>query len=120
MNSRASSPPSLEAEISAERQRIDRTIEAIQHKLTPGQLIDEGLRAMHSDAADGPSGILKTIQANPLPSALAAVGLVWLALAHAEAQRRRLVERTGAGQSPALASTSDDATPLVGDTEAKA
>ena len=71
----------LERDVAESRERIDRTIEAIQDKLTPGQLIDEGLRMVNSDASGIIGQLGQTIRANPLPVALVGVGLVWLLLA---------------------------------------
>jgi hypothetical protein len=71
----------LEREVTESRERIDRTIEAIQDKLTPGQLIDEGLRMVRSDATGFVGQLGQAIRANPIPAALVGVGLIWLLLA---------------------------------------
>jgi hypothetical protein len=71
----------LERDVAESRERIDRTIEAIQDKLTPGQLIDEGIRMVTTDATGFVGQLGQTIRANPIPAALVGVGLVWLLLA---------------------------------------
>ncbi len=80
MTAEAAQPAELEREVAEQRDRIDKTIEAIQGKLTPGQLIDEGLEVVRN--ANGALGALgHTIRANPIPTALVGVGLLWLLLA---------------------------------------
>ena len=71
----------LERDVAESRERIDRTIEAIQDKLTPGQLIDEGIRMVTTDATGFVGQLGQTIRANPIPAALVGVGVIWLLLA---------------------------------------
>lgn len=93
----------LEREVAADRERIDRTIDAIHQKLTPGQLIDEGLNYLKRDTSGVFGSLGETIKANPIPTALVGVGLLWLLLA--SSQQLRPAE-TGPSVSP---STGDPA-----------
>jgi hypothetical protein len=80
-------PSELERDVAENRDRIDQTLDAIQGKLTPGQLIDEGLTVLKHDANGLLGSIGQIVRANPLPAALVGVGLVWLLLASASADR---------------------------------
>jgi hypothetical protein len=71
----------LEREVAAERTRVEETIDAIQRRLTPGQLVDEVLHHTQRTGSDFASNLGKTISANPIPAALLGIGLVWLLLA---------------------------------------
>lgn len=90
---RSDDPEVIERELAATRARVDRTIDQIQERLSPGQLLDEGLRYFR----DGPSDYLSTfgsnlghsVRDNPLPVAMIGLGVAWLALGQgAPAQQR--------------------------------
>lgn len=73
----------LEREVAEERTRVEETIDAIQRRLTPGQLIDE-IAAYAQETGSGFAADLgKTIRENPIPTALVGVGLLWFLLAQA-------------------------------------
>jgi hypothetical protein len=71
----------LEREVTEDRERIDNTLREIQSRLTPGQLVDEMLRHGRGAGQDLVSNLGRTLSANPLPTALVGVGLLWLILA---------------------------------------
>jgi hypothetical protein len=71
----------LEHDVSAERARVDATINEIQNRLTPGQLIDEVLRHGRAPGKDFVASLGRTLADNPIPTALVGVGLMWLLLA---------------------------------------
>jgi len=71
----------LEREVAEERVRVDATLEEIQRRLTPGQLMDEVLRHGRGTGTDFVSNLGRTLSANPIPTALLGVGLLWLLLA---------------------------------------
>lgn len=62
------------------RARVDETVKEIQHKLTPGQLIDEVMRQGGDPARTAISGLGKTIAAHPVPVLLIGAALLWLAI----------------------------------------
>jgi hypothetical protein len=78
----------LEREVTEDRERIDHTLLEIQSRLTPGQLIDEVLRHGQGTGRDLVSGLGRTLSANPVPTALVGVGLLWLLLAKPSASAR--------------------------------
>ena len=71
----------LERDVAEERARVDATLDEIQRRLTPGQLVDEVLRHGRGTGADVMAGLGRTLAANPVPTALVGVGLLWLLLA---------------------------------------
>ena len=72
----------LEQEVVEERARVDETLDAIQRKLTPGQLVDEVLHHTRDAGGDFVSNLSRTLGSNPIPAAMIAVGLVWLMAAY--------------------------------------
>jgi hypothetical protein len=81
---RSEDPEVIERELRETRARVDRTLDQIQDRLSPGQLLDEGLRYFRN----GPSDYLATfgtnlghsVRDNPLPVAMIGLGMAWLAL----------------------------------------
>lgn len=72
-------PEQIESEIEQTRAEVSSTIDAIQRKLTPGQLMDQALDYFrHSGPADFSANLGRTIRDNPVPVALVGVGLAWL------------------------------------------
>src|SRR5687767_15933555 len=72
-------PDEILAEIDRTRGEMDRTLSAIEHRLTPGQLVDQGLDYLrHSGAAEFVQNLGGTAKQNPLPIALTAIGIGWL------------------------------------------
>lgn len=70
----------LEQEVKDERARVDATLDEIQRRLTPGQLVDEVLHHGRGAGTDFVANLGRTLAANPVPTALVGVGLLWLLL----------------------------------------
>ncbi|MBB3660757.1 uncharacterized protein YjbJ (UPF0337 family) [Rhizobium sp. BK650] len=69
----------LQREIDRDRERIGARIDAIQERMSPGQLVDEVIAyAKGSGGADYLTNLGKAVKANPLPVALMGVSLAWL------------------------------------------
>ncbi|WP_426233616.1 DUF3618 domain-containing protein [Pararhizobium sp. DWP3-4] len=69
----------LQREIDQDRQRIGNRIDAIQERMSPGQMIDEVLAyAKGSGGGEYASNLGKALKNNPLPVALMGVSLAWL------------------------------------------
>jgi hypothetical protein len=69
----------LQREIDQDRQRIGHRIDAIQERMSPGQLIDEVLAyAKGSGGGEYVSNLGQALKNNPLPVALMGVSLAWL------------------------------------------
>ena len=72
------SPEEIEAEIARERARMGDTLEAIQHRLSPGQLLDQALEYSRRGPGEYLSHLGVSVKENPMPVALVAIGLGWL------------------------------------------
>lgn len=72
-------PEEIESEIQQTRLRVDDTIDAIQDKLSPSQLMEQAIDYFrHSGSADFASNLGEAIKRNPVPVTLVGVGLAWL------------------------------------------
>jgi ElaB/YqjD/DUF883 family membrane-anchored ribosome-binding protein len=83
-------PDEILAEIDRTRSEMDRTLTAIEHRLTPGQLVDQGIDYLrHSGANEFVQNLGGTAKQNPMPVALVGIGLAWLmALGRQPAQQQ--------------------------------
>ncbi|MBB3318331.1 MULTISPECIES: DUF3618 domain-containing protein [unclassified Rhizobium] len=69
----------LQREIEVDRKRIENRIDAIQEKMSPGELIDEVLNyAKQSGGAEYVSNLGRALKMNPMPVALMGISLAWL------------------------------------------
>lgn len=68
----------IQREIEMQRHRVEDTIDAIQERLSPGQLVDELLTYTKSGGGEFAANLGKVAMRNPLPVALLGVSLVWL------------------------------------------
>jgi hypothetical protein len=68
----------LQRELEQQRSRVENTIDEIQQKLSPGQLVDELLAYTKGGGGEFVSSLQRNIVANPLPVALLGVSLAWL------------------------------------------
>jgi hypothetical protein len=72
-------PQAIRAEIDRTRGEMDHTLSAIEQRLTPGQLVDQGLDYLrHSGVKQFTDNLGGSVKENPLPVALVGVGLAWL------------------------------------------
>lgn len=68
----------LQREIEMQRGKVENTIDEIQAKLSPGQLVDELLAYTKGGGGEFVSTLQRQVTANPLPVALLGVSLAWL------------------------------------------
>lgn len=87
-------PQTLEREIDQKRSDISHLVEALENKLSPGQLIDQALAYAKGNGGEFFSNLGTTLKANPVPTVLTSVGLVWLMLGQ---NRRPVTQRHGPG-----------------------
>lgn len=74
-------PEEIQAEIERTRSDLNETLHAIERRLTPGQLVDQGLHYLReSGANEYLTNLRTTATRDPLPLALVGVGLAWLAM----------------------------------------
>ncbi|PPS62209.1 DUF3618 domain-containing protein [Pseudomonas sp. BRM28] len=74
------SPETLEQEIDAKRASISHLVDSLEHRLTPGQLIDQGMAYFKGNGGEFFQNLGITLKNNPVPTVLTGVGLAWLAL----------------------------------------
>jgi ElaB/YqjD/DUF883 family membrane-anchored ribosome-binding protein len=68
----------LQREIEMQRSRVEDTIDQIQDKLSPGQLVDELLAYTKGGGGEFVASLQRNVTANPLPVALLGVSIAWL------------------------------------------
>jgi ElaB/YqjD/DUF883 family membrane-anchored ribosome-binding protein len=114
-------PERIESEIEQTRAEVSSTIDAIQRKLTPGQLMDQAVDYLRTSApADFGNNLSRSIRENPLPVALIGVGVAWLMMSGQQGGTRRFA-RNGqyGGAMPAAPASGEGgvhrATAAVGD-----
>jgi gas vesicle protein len=78
----ASGPTSrqIQADIDRTRSNMDQTFDAIESKLTPGQLLQEAWGIFKGGSGAGANKALKIAKQHPLPSAVIGLGIGWLLL----------------------------------------
>jgi hypothetical protein len=73
----------LQQDIAQTRTHLDQTLNAIEQRLAPRQLLDEGLDYLrHSGAREYVANLGQAAKNDPLPLALVGVGLAWLMMSN--------------------------------------
>lgn len=95
-------PEEIERDIERTREEVSSTIDAIQRKLTPGQMMDQALSyARTSLPADFSSNLGTAVRENPVPVTLIGVGIAWL-MAAGQGGRQGAGYQRGYSQSAPL------------------
>lgn len=90
-------PEEIQHDIDRTRAEVSSTIDAIQSKLTPGQLMDQAVSyARTSLPADFGANLGNTIRDNPVPVALMGIGIAWLMMAGQRSDGRARSRRQAA------------------------
>lgn len=76
---RERSPEEIQDEIERTRQEMGDTIEALQHKLAPDQMMQQIWDYVRSGGGEYMSSLGNTARNNPVPLALIGLGLAWMA-----------------------------------------
>jgi hypothetical protein len=71
-------PSDLEREASEIRADMDRTLDALERKFDPGQLLDRSLTYLRDHGGQFTRSIGEAVKENPVPVLLTAAGLAWL------------------------------------------
>ncbi len=72
-------PQEIQAEIERTRRQMDGTLSAIENRLTPGQLYDQGIQYLRNNGGtEFLSNLGEQAKTNPMPVALVGIGLAWL------------------------------------------
>jgi ElaB/YqjD/DUF883 family membrane-anchored ribosome-binding protein len=72
-------PNAILKEIERTREEMDSTLTAIEHRLTPGQLVDQGIDYLRkSGANEFVQNLAGQVKHHPLPVTLVGIGIAWL------------------------------------------
>ncbi len=78
----------LQREAEAIRADMNRTLSALERKLSPQQLLDRSLEFVQANGGDVLQKIGATVSKNPLPLLLTSAGLIWLVSARRRSSTR--------------------------------
>ena len=77
-------PEVIERDLEQTRARLDATIDALQQKLSPGEMIDQAVDYLKtSGGGEFGQNLMATVKQHPIPAALAGIGIAWLLAATA-------------------------------------
>ena len=79
-------PEQLQRRADQIRADMDQTLDALERKLAPSQLLDKSLAYLRDHAGDVARGVGETVRRNPVPVLIAIAGIGWLV---ASSVRRR-------------------------------
>ena len=80
-------PEQLERTADRIRADLDRTLDALERRLAPGQLLDRSLSYLRDHGGDMASAVGDSVRRNPVPILLTAAGLGWLIVSAVRGQR---------------------------------
>jgi len=83
------SPSDLEREGEQIRADLDRTLDEIEQKLSPGELLDRSVDFLRDNGSEFIREAGETVRNNPIPVLLTAAGLIWLTTSIATRHRSR-------------------------------
>ena len=91
-------PEQLEREADQIRADMDRTLDALERKLAPSQLLDKALSYLRDHGGDAARSLGETVRRNPVPVAVAVAGIGWLIAS--SLRPRTPVDETYGDESP--------------------
>jgi len=77
----------VEREVEQSRSELDRNMEALKSKMTPGQLFDEAARTMGGTGQQIAGKFMEQAKENPMPLAVMGLGLAWLMTSSRKSER---------------------------------
>ncbi|WP_312244167.1 DUF3618 domain-containing protein [Stutzerimonas nitrititolerans] len=101
-------PAVLEREIDQQRAEISDIVHALENKLSPGELIDTALGYVKGGSGEFFSNLSNTVKANPVPTVLTSIGLIWLmAGQNRQPQPHHVASSSGTSVKDKLAESKD-------------
>ena len=88
-NDLSKEPSVMEQEINSTRERIGRTVEELEQRLSPGQLVDQALGYARDHGGDFAAGVASSVRRNPLPMIVTGIGILWLIKSQGRTARGR-------------------------------
>lgn len=102
-------PATLEREIDQQRDSINDIVNALESRLSPGELLDKAMNYAKGNGGEFINNLGSTIKANPVPTLLTSVGLMWMMMGQNRSQ-----PYTNAGMSSTgMSSTGTSSTGIV-------
>lgn len=80
----------IEADVQESRHRLNDTLNQLGSKLSPGQMLDEGLGLLQGQAGQFAGKLGRQIRDNPLPVLLIGAGIAWLVVSSRQNSPQRL------------------------------
>lgn len=72
----------IRADIRRTRDHLDRTIDELQQRLDPKELMHSVFQSLRDSSSDVVNRGLCTLKNNPIPTALVGIGVIWLLMNH--------------------------------------
>ena len=79
-------PATLEREIDQQRDSINDIVNALESRLSPGELLDKAMTYAKGNGGEFMNNLGSTIKANPVPTLLTSVGLMWMMMGQNRSQ----------------------------------
>lgn len=79
-------PATLEREIDQQRDSINDIVNALESRLSPGELLDKAMTYAKGNGGEFINNLGSTIKANPVPTLLTSVGLMWMMMGQNRSQ----------------------------------
>lgn len=100
-------PARLEREIDQQREGISQLVDALEERLSPGQLFDRLVNFSKGNGKEFAQNMGQAVKANPIPLLLTSVGLAWLYASRNEPAPSSASRFTGAGPGAIDSDTAD-------------
>lgn len=71
-------PAELERDIDRTRANLGRTVDELEHRLSPGELVDQALGMAREHGGEFATNLGRSVKNNPVPMLLTGVGLAWM------------------------------------------
>lgn len=88
-------PAGIERDIDRTRASLGRTVDALERRLSPGELVDQALGMAREHGGEFATNLGRSVRNNPIPVILTGVGLAWMMASSNEP--RAPVRRSAAG-----------------------
>jgi hypothetical protein len=96
-SSQGQDPETIARKIDSTRGEVNQTLDALQAKLSPGQMLDRVLEFARENGGEFASNLGNSVKRNPLPVVLTGIGLLWMIASRGSAQSSSQIGRSGAG-----------------------
>ncbi|HLU06668.1 MAG TPA: DUF3618 domain-containing protein [Woeseiaceae bacterium] len=100
-------PARLEEDIDRTRASLGRTVDALERRLSPGELVDQALGMARDHGGEFATNLGRSVRNNPMPVILTGVGLAWM-MASSNEPRAPVRRSTGYGGYQDWTSESDE------------